>query len=95
MPSKTDAERFELPPRFILYTLDQIATMLNVGLPQVKQSYIHYDRRSPGARPGDRMVARNIAPEGEKPDWRVAEKELIRYLRKRGFKIYNRTTLNS
>lgn len=91
--AKSKAEQFEMPPRIILYTLDQLATMLNVQLQTIKTSYIHYDRRSPGARPGDRMVARNIAPAGEKPDWRVTENEVIRYLKKRGFRIYSRATV--
>lgn len=92
---QSERDRFDLPPRPFLYTLDQIATMLNLELQTVKTSHIHYDKRSVGVRPGHKMVARNIAQEGEKPEWRVAENEFIRYLRKRGFRIYSRTTLNS
>lgn len=91
----TEREQFNMPPRVFLYTLDQIATMLAVELQYVKAHLIHYDRRSVGSRPLDKMAARNIALEGDKPEWRVAEAELIRYLRRRGFRIYDRTRLSS
>lgn len=88
-----DAERFGLPLRVFLYTVDQIATLLQVDDKTVKTNYLHYEERSVGFRPHDRMSARNIAPNGEKPDWRVAEAELVRWLRYKGFKIYNRTSV--
>ena len=88
----TQAEQFELPPRIILYTLHQLSIMFNVNLETIRTSYIHYDRRSVGACPGDKLLACNIAPEGEKPDWRVAENEVIRYLKKRGFRFYTRSS---
>lgn len=87
---RTDPESFGLPPRIFLYTLDQIATMLQVSDHTVKTLYLHYDGRSVGNRPADRMVARNIAPAGEKPDWRVAEKELMRWMRYKKFRFYTR-----
>ena len=89
----SERERFQMPPRLFLYTLDQIATMTGVRLESLKASHIHFDRRSVGARPGDKMLARNIAQDGEKPEWRVAENEFIRWLRKRGFRIYERTSI--
>jgi len=36
------------------------------------------------------MVARNIAPEGHKPEWRVSEVTLIRFMKFKGFKVYER-----
>ena len=92
---ESEREKFNMPPRIFLYTLDQIATMLSVDLKVVKNNYIHYDRRSVGARPGDKMLARNLNQDGEKPEWRVAENELIRFLRRRGFRIYERTSISS
>lgn len=88
-----EAEKFGLPFRVILYTLDQVATMLQVSTTHLKRSYIHYEERSVGFRSHDRLSARNIAPDGEKPDWRVAEQELIRWLRYKGFKIVSRHTV--
>lgn len=88
-----EAEKFGLPFRVILYTLDQIATMLQVDVGHLKRTYLHYEERSVGFRRHDQLSARNIAPDGEKPDWRIAEKELIRWLRYKGFKVFTRTTV--
>lgn len=79
-----------LPVRAFLFTIDQIATMLNVSEDQVKKKYLHYEGRALGARHPSKMLARNISPEGEKPEWRVAERELLRWMRARGFKVYDR-----
>lgn len=89
-----ERERMSLPPKFFMYTIDQIATMFEVEPLTVKNNYLHYERRSVGSKPGDKMLARNIAPAGEKPEWRVSEQEVIRYLRKRGFRIYNKTSFS-
>ena len=78
-----------LPMRPFLYTQDQIAGLLSCELPSVNR-WTHYDGRSVGARPADLMLARNIANDGDKPEWRVAEGELIRWLKRKGFKFYDR-----
>lgn len=77
-----------LPLKVFLYTLDQIATMIEIDVKTLKTSYIHYVHRSIGARQHPLMEARNIAPDGEKPDWRIAENEFVRWLRYKGFKVY-------
>jgi hypothetical protein len=83
-------EPLGLPVRAFLFTVDQIATMIAVDEKRVKDSYLFYQGRSVGNRPRGKMMARNIAPEGEKPEWRIAEREVIRWLRTMGFKIYDR-----
>lgn len=89
-----ERERLSLPPKFFMYTIDQVATMFEVDVTAVKANYLYYERRSVGSKPGDRMLARNIAPAGEKPEWRISEQEVIRYLRKRGFRIYTKTSFS-
>lgn len=79
-----------MPLRAFLFTTDQIATMLSVSEQDVKKTYLFYQGRQPGARPRSKMLARNIAPEGEKPEWRVAERELLRWMKVKGFRIYDR-----
>lgn len=79
-----------LPVRPFLYTLDQIAMLLVVTQDALERSYLHFDGRHPGARPIDKMLCRNIAPVTEPPDWRVAERELIRWMRRAGFRVYER-----
>lgn len=76
--------------RLFLYTTDQVALLLNVSEATLKQQYLFYDKRHIGAPPKDKMVARNIAAEGSTPQWRIAEKELLRWLRYKGFVITQR-----
>jgi hypothetical protein len=80
-----------LPLRIFLYTPDQLAQMLSLTEKYVREKLFFYDVREPGIRPRNRLRAVNIAPEGQTPEWRVAERELIRYLRLKGIKIYQRT----
>ena len=84
-----------LPPRVFLYTLDQIAMMIGVTLQTLKTSYVYFYGRSPGVAARDVLLARNIAPEGTTPDWRVAENELKRWLRIKGFRVYDRSLIRS
>ena len=79
-----------IPPRPFLYTLDQIAELTNLAVATIKRSYVHFDKRTVGARRKDLLLAHNIAPEGEPPEWRVAERELIRWLKYQGFRYYER-----
>ena len=77
-----------LPPQPFLYTLDQIATMLQRTEATVAK-YLHFAGISPGKCPEDRMLAANLASVGEAADWRVADAEFIRYLRYKGLKVYD------
>lgn len=86
----TDQKKLGLPPRIFMYTADQIAMMLELTEDYVRQKLLFYDRREPGLTPKTKMRAFNIAPEGETPEWRVTEREFIRYLKHRGVKFYER-----
>lgn len=88
--SRQDRERLGLPPRIFMYTPDQIAQLLELKEDYVRKTLFFYDVREPGVRPRERLRAVNIAPEGETPEWRVTETELIRYLRLKGVKFYDR-----
>jgi hypothetical protein len=79
-----------LPPRPFLYTIDQICTLIDIEEPALKASHVYYEGRSVGIPHKHLMVARNIAAPDEKPDWRVAERELIRWFKRKGFKWYDR-----
>lgn len=70
-------QKYLLPPRLFLYTLDQIGDMLQVD----PKKLVHFDGRSVGVRPPDKILARNIAPAGTTPEWRVSEDEFIRWMR--------------
>lgn len=87
LPSERARRRVDLPGRLFLYTIDQIATMIAVS----DTSVLHYcflEGRSVGVPKKDRLLARNIAPVGQPPQWRVAERELIRWLKYKHFRIY-------
>jgi hypothetical protein len=73
-----------------MYHLDQIAAMLSVDLGALRQTYIYYNGLTPGPPRKDRIRAVNIAPSGQEPEWRVTEKDLIRWLKVKGIRFYTR-----
>ena len=83
-------ENIGLPTRVFLFTLDQISVMIHVTEKTLTDHHIFFQGRSIGSRKKTLMVAINIAPPDEKPDWRVAEREFIRWMRVKGFKYYER-----
>lgn len=85
-----DPEKIGLPARPFLYTLDQISVLLDVPEDQLKRAYIHFEGRSIGVAARRQLLARNIAPDDQSPDWRVTERELIRWFKTVGFKFYER-----
>lgn len=85
-----DPEKIGLPARPFLYTVDQISVILDIEETQIKSKYIYFEGRSIGVARRDLLIARNIAPDDAKPDWRIAERELIRWLKYKGFKYYER-----
>lgn len=85
--------KVELPPRPFLYTVDQIASLIGVSEATVRGSYLFYTSNEWGRPPPDLIAARNIAPPGDSPDWRVIEVELIRWLKRKGFRTYARGTV--
>lgn len=80
----------ELPPRPFLYTLDQIASLLSIEMVHLRNNYIHFDGLSVGARRPDFLLARNIAPIGKPTDWRVAEQDFARWLKRKGWRLHPR-----
>lgn len=80
-----------LPVREFMYTLDQIAFLLSIEEDLLKRSYLHYENRSVGACPKDRMLAVDISPDNAtRAEWRVAERHLKRWMRYKGWKVYER-----
>lgn len=80
----------ELPPRPFLYTLDQVAALIFVDVRYFMNRYVHFDGRSVGPHYPDFILARNVAPKGAPPDWRVTETELKRWLKYKGFRLHPR-----
>lgn len=87
--SKANPERLGLPARPFLYTLDQIGTLLSLEVKDLKLRYLYFEGRSTGVRSMHLIQARNIAHPTSDPDWRVAERELLRWLKLKGFRVYD------
>jgi hypothetical protein len=85
-----EREKVGLPPKPFLYTLEQIAEFIAVSPATLRARYVYFDRRSPGAPPRDELLARDISGPDDDPEWRVAEGELIRWLRIKGFRVTQR-----
>ncbi len=85
-------EGFGLPPRPFLYTLDQVQGLLGYSsLAHMKKTLVHFDKLSNGATNKKKLLARNIAPDdAEKAEWRISERELIRWMRAHNFRLYQR-----
>jgi hypothetical protein len=83
-----DREAVGLPVRPFLYSVDQIATLLSLTPKAVYDRYLFYEGRSTGVPPRDLLRAVNIAPVDTTPEWRVAERELIRWMKVKGFRYY-------
>lgn len=80
-----------LPIREFLYTLDQIAYLLSIEEKSLRVSYVHYEGRSVGTCPKDKLLAVDISTDSNpRPEWRVSERHLKRWMRFKGWRIYER-----
>lgn len=84
-----DRGKYRLPYRPFLYTLDQIRDLLLVN---DLNPVIHWDKRSTGIHQKNKIKAVNIMPDGTKPEWRVEEAELLRWMRHMDFQIFYRSS---
>lgn len=90
MTQQTPSEKVGLPPKPFFYTIEQICTMLSISEKDLKLRVLFYFGRSVGPIPKDRLVARNVAADNEKPIWRILEKDLVRWMRFKGIKYHQR-----
>ena len=84
------ADKRGLPPRIFFFTVDQISTLIELDEAYIMRNLLHYEGRSAGVAPRDKMKAMNMAPEGETPEWRVSEQAFIRWLKMKGIRFYER-----
>jgi hypothetical protein len=82
-----------LPPLVFMFTIDQISSMMNMSEKYVRAEYLFYLGRSTGLKKRHHMNAVNIAPEGEKAEWRVSWEEFLSWLKKMGFKASDVTRI--
>lgn len=82
-----DAEKLGLPPTPFFYTVDQVAGLLQISEQKIRDKLLFYMGRSTGIPPKSKLVATNMMPEGETPEWRILDKHLVRYLRFKGIRF--------
>lgn len=80
-----------LPPKPFLYSLDQIADLISLPLDRLERELVWFAGRQTGPHFRGKLLARNIAANAEqKPIWRVAERELLRWMKVKGFRVHDR-----
>lgn len=88
-----DAEKLGLPITSFLYTIDQICQLVGMDQEQALRTIFYFHNRSTGRQSQHTMLARDVAPPNDNPEWRVAEREFVRWLRLKGFVIDQRLTI--
>ena len=91
----SEAPKIGIPTRVFLYTLDQLCVMLDLEEVTLRTHYIYFEGRTIGTRSKHLMIARNIAKPDAKPEWRVAEREFVRWLKTKGFRHYERGVVSN
>lgn len=84
-------ERRGVPRRPIFWTLDQVAGMLNLSVPVLRNSYVWFDGKDVGVYQRDYLLAVNLARasiNAGQPDWRIEDSEFIRWLARHKLWVY-------
>jgi len=76
-----------VPVVTFLYTLDQIAGMVQLPLLKLKQVHVYFHLRSTGRKLRHQMLACNIAADDQPADWRVTHQDFVRWLKSNGFQV--------
>ena len=76
-----------LPTKAFMYTLEQVASMLEVAPAHFKNRMVFYSGRDRMKPRAEDLVAVNLSKANVAPEWRVGEEELIRWLRIKGIKF--------
>lgn len=82
-----------LPNLIFMFTIDQLASMMNVSEDTISNVYLYYQGRSTGMKKKHHMVAINIAPSDQTPNWRVSLEEFRTWLSRMGFRRKDMTSL--
>jgi hypothetical protein len=87
-----DRTKLNLPARPFLYTLDQIGTILSIEERSLKRNgMLFFVGRQPGRPLPDELRTVNVASGTDAPpEWRVEERELIRWMKRKGFTYVDR-----
>jgi hypothetical protein len=75
-----------LPTHEFFYTTDQVALILSVEEQWVKER-CYLAGRMPDTHRRDKLLAINLAGADERPRWRISNRELTRWLVRKGYKV--------
>lgn len=81
-----------LPGREFMFTLDQVAGLFNIEIEALPKYVFFMGAHINRVQPADGMKAVSITPSHmhERPEWRIPETEVTRYMRRMGLVIYER-----
>jgi hypothetical protein len=90
---RLDHLRASLPTHDFMYSLDQIASILAISESTLNKYVLRIGRQPFTNR--DMLKVVNIALEpGDRPIWRVSEREFVRWCHRRGVRLERRTDQN-
>lgn len=75
-----------LPRHDFYYTIDQIALMLGVEESWLRER-IYFAGRMPDLHVRDKLQAVNLAESDERPRWRISNRDLARWLVRKGYQV--------
>jgi len=75
-----------LPQHDFFYTIEQIALILSVEEAWLRKR-IYFAGRMPDVHVRDKLQAVNIAGADERPRWRISNRDLSRWLIRKGYRI--------
>lgn len=81
-----------LPPREFMYTIEQVAQLLDVSVGFVEKSVCHFYGRSVGSSRG-KAITINVALPDQKPVWRISETEFKIWMRYKKIKFTQQTNV--
>lgn len=82
-------DRRGLPYQPFFYTVDQVAAFLNLTVESLTKSYLFRVGEDRGVYRKNLLRAVDLCPVETQRDWRVAEAELIRWLRYHNLYLYD------
>jgi hypothetical protein len=75
-----------LPSHEFFYTLDQVALLLAVEESWLRER-VYFAGRMPDTHLRDKITAINLAEANERPRWRIPQRELVRWIARKGYKV--------
>lgn len=82
-----DQQSVGLPPLIFMFTIDQLAVMLNITEQHLMTAYLYYVGRSSGIKKAHQMSAINIAPDSAPPEWRISSREFFKWCHRKGITV--------